>query len=161
MVEWIIATLIISPFSFWFLAFCVPKLKKWRELKDEIVSTTTEYGHFYSIPIDDVKGRTITTKELYDKIQQKLRKMAGEVTTMNDVPLYKLWLRFNLLPSKELIEKLRGTLIGWSNSLVKEDWNNLTRELFIEEVRNLLTLPNSYKELKELQKLERENARNR
>lgn len=157
MIETIITTSIIGLGSFWFLRFCAPKLLKWRELKDEITATTTEYGHFYSVPIkgDDL----LTTKALYDKVQQKLRRMAGELTTLPNIPFYGLWVKLNLLPTSHTIEEVKGALIGWSNSLVKTDWHSLHRELFIEEVKEHLGYPNSFKQLREIQKLEIENAR--
>lgn len=143
--------------SFWFLKFCAPKLLKWRDLRDEIEATTVEFGHFYSVPTKDDK--LLTTKDLYDKVQQKLRRMAGEMTTLKSAPLYSFWVKSKLLPNHHTIEKIRGALIGWSNSLLKDDWHNLNREIFIEEVKKQLNLPNAYKQLRDIQRLEIENKR--
>ena len=158
MLETIITSSIIGACSFWFLKFCAPKLLKWRELKDEITTTTTEFGHFYSVPVEG--DQLLTTKPLYDKVQQKLRRMAGELTTLSNIPVFQLWVKLGLLPSNHIIEKTKGALIGWSNSLVKTDWHSLHRELFIEEAKKHLGLPNSYKELRDIQRLESKNTGN-
>jgi hypothetical protein len=154
MLETIVTTTLIGIGSFLFYKFFGIKLIQWRELKDELMATTVEFGHFYSIPN---KEGILTAKDLYDKVQQKLRRMAGEIITLPNIPFYKFWVRIHLLPSKKMIEEVSGVLIGWSNSLVKTDWQNNHRELFIEELKKHLNLPNAYEQLREIQKLEWEN----
>lgn len=148
--------------GFWFWKFCAKKFLKWYELKDEIIKTTVEFGHFYSIPIPTAEGVNLTTKDLYDRVQQKLREMAGEVETLENTPLYVVWTKLRILPSNKTIKGVKSSLIGWSNSLVKgeQDWGSVRRELYIEQVKKHLNKPNSYKELKEIKRLEIENAKN-
>jgi len=67
-----------------------------------------------------------------------------------------------LLPSEKIIEDIRGDLIGWANSLVEKDLKyDAGRDVRIESLKKNLGLSNYYEQMKEMQKLEWENARKR
>lgn len=163
-IPWSVSYFLLGPISviaaFVFYQLMVPGLLKWRNLKDELIVVLTQYAN-YVVYVVEVDGkRKLENDALYERVNQELRKLAGEVETLRSVFLYKLWVKLRWLPTEKRIEDIRGSLIGWSNSLVEKARYDLNREIFIESLKKHLGMSNILSQLQESQRLDIENARN-
>lgn len=138
-------------------------VSKWRELKDEMITLSIQYANYvaYSYTGKDGK-RHFEDRGLINKVEQDLRRLAGQVYTLSDYASYVFWKILRLIPDENKIERFRGDLIGWANSLVEKDLKyDPNRDVRIESLKKNLGLPNGYEQMKKIQELEWENARKR
>lgn len=162
-VPWTINFFILGPLTviaaFIFYQLIVPGLLKWRQLKDEMTVVLTQYAN-YVVFVEEINGKKkLVNDALFERVNQELRKLAGEVSTIQHIFLYKLWVKLKWLPNPELIEDIRGNLIGWSNNLTERKLGDLDRVIRIESLKNNLGIENLYIQLKKSQELEWGNAR--
>ena len=143
--------------------YLIKPVSKWRKLKDEMITFSIQYANYvaYSYTGKDGK-RHFEDRGLINQVEQDLRRLAGQVCTLSDYSSYKFWKLLRLIPDENKIESIRGDLIGWANSLIEKDSKyDPNRDVRIESLRRNLNLPNNYKQMKEIQELEWENARKR
>lgn len=136
-------------------------VSKWRELKDEMITFSIQYANYvaYSYIGKDGK-RHFEDRGLINKVEQDLRRLAGQVCTLSDYASYKFWKLLGLIPDDSKIESIRGDLIGWANSLIEKDLKyDSNRDLRIESLKKNLGLQNHYEQMKEMHDLEIKNAR--
>lgn len=90
---------------------------------------------------------------MINTVEQKLRRLAGEVSVLPDYLFYGLW-KGRLLPNDKVIDEIRGDLIGWANSLIEIDGKyNVNRDVMIESLKKHLGLPNYYSDMKKMRDL--------
>lgn len=117
--------------------FLLPGLLKWKNLKDELTVCLVKNANFSVLSIL-VGAFAPADRERYDIVYNELRRLSGEVLTINNVPLQAFWAKFNLLPSKEDVKMISKSLIGWSNNLV-EDRSSSVRDRREERIEALQT----------------------
>lgn len=151
--------IVFAPISAIFYKLVIPGLLKWRRLRDELTTFSVRYANFIAFT-KEVDGKKVyADKEKLTIVNEELRRLAGEITTVPNAFLYKQWIKTKLLPSETQVEDIRGALVGWANSLDEKKNGDLGREVFIEQLKLNLGLENSYSQLKEIQTQEWENAR--
>jgi len=130
-------------------------VSKWREIKDELIIASVQYANYIAYSYVDKEGkRKFEDRGMINTVEQKLRRMAGEICTLPDYHFYNFWKR-RLLPNEKDIDEIRGDLIGWANSLIEKDGKySASRETRIESLKKHLGLPNYYSEMKEMRDLE-------
>jgi len=143
--------------------FLFDPVSKWRKMREEMIIISVQYANYKAYSYTTKNGkRKFEDRGLHNTIEQDLRKLAGKVCTLPNYFSYKFWRFLNLIPNEERIESIRGDLIGWANSLVENDLKyDPNKDVRIESLKKNLNLPNSYKQMKEIQELEWENARKR
>ena len=129
-------------------------VSKWRELKDKLIVATIQYANYMAYSYVNKEGkRKFEDRGMINTVEQKLRRLAGEVCTLSNNRFYDFWKRL-FLPNEKLIDEIRGDLIGWANSLIEKDGHyDPGREARIESLKKHLGLPNYYYEVKEMQNL--------
>lgn len=132
----------------------IKPVSKWRELKDELIIASVQYANYIAYSYVDKKGeRKFDDRGMINIVEQKLRRLAGEISTLPDYRFYGIW-KGRMLPTEKDIDEIKGDLIGWANSLIERDGKfNPHREIRIESLKKHLGLPNYYSELKTSQKL--------
>lgn len=130
-------------------------VSKWREIRDELIIVLTQYANYEAYSFVDKDGnRKFDDRGMMNTVEQKLRRMAGEISTLPDYFIYGLW-KWLMLPKEKVIDDIKGDLIGWANSLIERDGKyNAYRNLRIESLKKHLGLPNYYSQLKDAQDLE-------
>lgn len=130
-------------------------ISKWREVRDELIIASVQYANYQAYLFVDKDGkRKFEDRGMINTIEQKLRRLAGEVSTLPDYRFYGFW-KGQLLPNDKEIDEIRGDLIGWANSLIeKEGKYNVNRDVMIESLKKHLGLPNYYSETKRRRDLE-------
>ena len=137
-------------------------ISKWREIRDELIIASTQYANYLAYFKENKEGvKKLEDRGLYNTVEQDLRRLAGRILTLPDYPAYKFWKRYHLTPDEDIIEKIRGNLIGWANSLVEHEVYSSFRELCIEGLKKNLDLPNNYDLVKENHDLEMRNRKNK
>lgn len=130
-------------------------ISKWRELRDELIIASVQYANYVAYLFVDKQGnRKFEDRGMINTVEQKLRRLAGEASTLPDYRFYGIWKGW-LLPNEKVIDKIREDLIGWANSLIEKDGQySANREVQIESLKKHLRLPNYYSGMKEMQELE-------
>lgn len=166
-IPWYVSDLVL-PFLVTFLTYLTTSvfftpISKWRGLKDEMITLLVQYANYIAYSYIGKDGeRHLEDRGLINKVEQDLRRLAGQVCTLSDYGFYWFWSFLKLLPNKDKIEAIRGDLIGWANSLVEKDMkHDSNREVRIESLRKNIDLPNNYMKLKAIQEHEWGTARKR
>jgi hypothetical protein len=133
-------------------------VSKWRELRDELIISSVQYANYVAYSYVDKDGkRKFEDRGMINTVEQRLRRLAGEVSTLPDYQFYSIW-KWCLIPNNRVLEEIRGDLIGWANSLIEKDGKyDQSRDLRIESLKKHLGLPNSYSQMKEIRELEIKN----
>lgn len=166
-IPWYLKDLVL-PLLITFLTYVVTRIlftpvSKWRKMRDEMITISVQYANYQAYSYTDKEEkRKFEDRGLHNTVEQDLRKLAGKVCTLPDYFSYRLWRLFQLLPSEQRIDDIRGNLIGWANSLVEKDLKyDPNRHVRIESLKKNLNLPNNYQQMKKMQEQEWENARRR
>ncbi|KKR76613.1 MAG: hypothetical protein UU21_C0006G0004 [Candidatus Levybacteria bacterium GW2011_GWA2_40_8] len=135
-------------------------LSKWRELRDKLIIASVQFANYVAYSYIDKEGnRKFEDRGMINTVEQHLRRLAGEVTTLPDYRFYSIW-KGSLLPNEKAIDEIRGDLIGWANSLIEKDLKyDPNREVRIESLKKHLGLPNYYSDMKETQEKQWERER--
>lgn len=159
----LVLPLLVTFFTYVLTRIIFAPVSKWREMKDEMIIISVQYANYQAYSYTDKDGkRKFEDRGMHSTVEQDLRKLAGKIFTLPDYWSYKLWRLLRLLPSEKTIDDIRGDLIGWANSLVEKDLKyDPGRDLRIESLKKHLGLSNYYEQMREMQKLEWENARKR
>lgn len=88
-VPWTVDFFILGPLTvvaaFIFYQLIVPGLLKWRQLKDEMTVVLTQYAN-YIVFVEKINGKKkFINDALLERVNQELRKLAGEVSTLQHV----------------------------------------------------------------------------
>lgn len=128
-------------------------VSKWRDLRDKLIVASIQYANYLAHSYIDKEGkRKLDDRGMINIVEQDLRKLAGEVSTLPDYTSYSLWKHW-LLPNEKVLDDIRGDLIGWANSLIEKDGEyDPSREVRIESLKKHLGLPNYYSEMREMEK---------
>lgn len=135
------------------LKFVIEPIQEQRKLIGEIANAFVAYA---DVPVD------LSPKEFYDEkaegmaaqrervaeTRQELRKLSGRLrATLWAIPFYKLLSRVKLIPKVADIDKASDGLIGWSNTLVRTDADDLVRR-YQDIVSEKLGITPKYEQLR-------------